>query len=125
MKAFFRGKGGRAAQADSVTPNSHKKKRPSSRGQKENVDPLPGWPLSENCSLRAPSVPSRAPPAPASRSPLPPRPPANPSETPFKKKKLNLENPPGNGAPAAAAMDSGVQVFSSSVMEKKSCGLWF
>ncbi|CAA7404749.1 unnamed protein product [Spirodela intermedia] len=111
MKAFFRGKGGKVTQAVSLTPNSHKKKRPSSRGQKENVDPLPCWPLSENCSLRAPSVPGRAPPAPAGRSPLPPRPPPNPSETPFKKKKLNLENTPGNGAPAATVLDSGVQII--------------
>ncbi|XP_078433175.1 kinesin-like protein KIN-12B [Wolffia australiana] len=111
MRAFFRGKTGKTAISDSPSPNSVKKKKISSRGQKENVDPLPGSKLAENFVQRGPFLPIKAQATPPSRSPLPHRPPPNPNDTPFKKKKLNLENPPGNGAMPGTAMDSGVQII--------------
>ena len=95
-------------QADSTPPSSLKKKRASSRSQKENLEPLPSTYFPENCPPMGPLFPGKLSPAPSNRSPLPPRPPPNSNETPCKKKKLNLENTLVSGA----TVDSGVQVYS-------------
>uniref|UniRef100_A0A1D1Z8I8 Kinesin-like protein KIF15 n=1 Tax=Anthurium amnicola TaxID=1678845 RepID=A0A1D1Z8I8_9ARAE len=116
MKAFFHARIGKVPPAESPTPNSHPKQRPSSRGAKENVDPSSASSPSENAPLRSPSAAGRPPLAPKARSPLHPRPLTNPSDAPPKRKKLSLETLPENGAPAvaaaaAAAPDAGVQVI--------------
>ncbi|MQL90771.1 hypothetical protein Taro_023374 [Colocasia esculenta] len=111
MKAFFHGRAGKVPPGEALTPTSLQKKRPPSRGIKENVDPNAGAQVSENVLLRTPSAVGRPPLAPTSRSPLPPRPPPSHHDTPLKKKKLCLENQAENRAPGAASMDSGVQVI--------------
>ncbi|CAA7400629.1 unnamed protein product [Spirodela intermedia] len=108
MKAVFHGRGGKAPPGEALTPNSHQKQRMVSRGAKENVDPDSTGSLPEN---RTPSATAKPPLAPKIRSPLHPRPLPNPNDTPLKKKKLNLETLSENGAPAAAATESGVQVI--------------
>lgn len=110
MKAVFHGRGGKAPPAEALTPNSHQKQRMVSRGAKENVDPDSTGSLPENVAIRTPSATAKPPLAPKIRSPLHPRPLPNPNDTPLKKKKLSLETLSENGAPAAAATESGVQV---------------